>query len=231
MTLPTWADITKNAFQDLWQGLIKFLPKFVIALVVLIVGWAIASALGRLAEEIVKRLKIDAVVERMFGKAFKRARMNINTGRWINIIVKVFLLIVTLMAVTDILGLTQVSDFLKKDVVGYIPRIIAAIIILLIGVLVANFLGRMVKAAVAGGRIRSAAFLGGLTKWAILIFALMAALNQLGEQMIPLLVQTLFQGLVWGIALAAGIAFGWGGKEEAARILARIRETVSRGNG
>lgn len=228
MVMPTWADITIDAFKDLWRGFINFLPNFLVAIIVLIVGWIIASVFGRLAEEIVKRLKIDQAIERLgLGRAFKRAKMNINSGRWVNLLVKVFLLIVTLMAVTKILGLSQITIFLK-DVVDYIPKIIAAMVILLVGVLVANFLGRMVKAATAGGRIKVAGFLGGLTKWSILVFAFMAALNQLGEQMIPGLARTLFSGLVYGVALAAGIAFGLGGKDEAQRIYQKIRSSVSR---
>lgn len=228
MMIPSWAEVTVQAFKDLWRGLISFLPNLLIAIAVLIVGWAVAVALGRLAEEIIKRLKIDQAIEKLgMGKAFKRAKMNINSGRWVNIIVKVFLLIVTLMAVTKILDLTQVSDFLR-DVADYIPKIIAAMVILLVGVLLANFLGRMVQAAVAGGRIKAAGFLGGLTKWSVLIFAFMAALTQLGEQMIPGLIRTLFSGLIYGVALAAGIAFGLGGKDEAVRIYQKIRDSLSR---
>lgn len=228
MVMPSWAEVTIQSFKDLWQGLIGFLPELIIAIIVLIIGWLIATGLGRLAEEVIKRLKIDQAIERLgLGKAFKRARMNINSGRWVNLIVKVFLLIVTLMAITKILGLSQISDFLG-EVADYIPKIIAAMVILLVGVLLANFLGRMVQAAVAGGRIKSAGFLGGLTKWSVLALAFMAALNQLGEQMIPGLVRTLFSGLVYGIALASGIAFGLGGKDEAQRILQKIRGSVSR---
>ena len=225
--MPSWAQVTIDSFQNLWQGLIAFLPNLLIAIIVFIVGWLIATGLGRLAEEIVKRLKIDDAVAKLGGQSWQKSRMKINTGRWANLIVKVFIIIVALMASAEILHLTQVGDFLRS-IAGYIPKVVAAMVILIFGVWLANVLGRIVKTAAYSSRIKSAAFLGGLTRWGILIFAFIAALNQLGETIIPVMVQTLFQALVYGLALAMGVAFGLGGKDEAMRAIDRIRKSVSR---
>jgi len=224
--LPTWAQVTVDSFQNLWQGLIGFLPNIIVAVLVFAIGWLVASGFGRLVEEIIKKLKVDQAIERIGGKAFQRAKVKINSGHWLNVVVKVFVIIVALMASAEILHLTQVSEFLKS-VAGYIPKIIAAVVILLFGVWLANFVGRIVRTVAFGGRVKSAAFLGGLTRWAILIFAFIAALNQLGESTLPIMMQTLFQAIVYGTALAVGLAFGLGGKDEAMRTIDRIRRSVS----
>jgi small-conductance mechanosensitive channel len=73
--------------------------------------------------------------------------------------------------------------------------------------------------------LRTANFLGNVTKWAIWIFAIMAALIHLGVA--PEMIQTLFMGVVVALSLAFGLAFGLGGQEMAARLLDRTREEIS----
>lgn len=225
MLVQTWGEVITASFQTLWAGFMGFLPSLLGAIIVFIIGWVIAIALGRLAAQIIRVLRIDQILEKMgFEKALDRSGLKLDSGKFIGELIKWFLIIVFLMAATDIIGLTQVTEFLKQ-VLLYIPRIIVAVLILLVAVMVASFLQRLVKAGVEAAGLKSSGFLSAVTKWAVLVFAILAALLQLG--IVPALIQTLFTGLVVALALAFGLSFGLGGKDLAGHFLTRIKNEIS----
>jgi len=225
MFVQTWGEVITASFQKLWAGFIDFLPSLLGAIIIFLIGWVIAIALGKLVAQIIRALRIDQILGKMgFGRALERAGLKLDSGLFVGELVKWFLIIVFLMAATDILDLPEVTAFLKQ-VLLYVPRIIVAVLILLVAVMVANFLQRLVKATVEAARLKSAGFLGAITKWAILIFALLVALVQLG--IAPTMIQTLFTGLVAALAIAVGIAFGLGGKDAAGQALDKLRKEIS----
>jgi hypothetical protein len=138
--------------------------------------------------------------------------------------VKWFFVIVALIAATDILGWEQLTSYLQ-EIVLFVPNVVIAVIILLAGILLSNFVQRVVKSAVEAAKLTSAGFLSGIAKWAILIFSFMAAFVQL--EIAPDLIRVLFTGLVFMIALAGGLAFGLGGREHASKFLDRLKKDIS----
>lgn len=225
MMIQTWGEVITTSFQALWSGFIGFLPNLLGAIVVFIIGWFIAEVIGKLAGQIVQILRIDQVLERIgFKKSLSRANMKLNSGKFIGELVKWFFIIVFLMAATDILELPQVTEFLRQ-ILLYIPRLIVAVLILLAGVLIANVLGKLVKASVETAGLGSSSALAGVAKWAVLIFAILAALIQLG--IVPSLIQTIFTGLVAALAISVGLSFGLGGQGLASQILEKVRRDIS----
>ena len=138
-------------------------------------------------------------------------------------IVKWFFIVVFLMAATDILGLTQVTEFLRT-VAAYLPKVIVAALVLLIGVLVARFLEGLVRGTVKAARLVSANILGSLTKWAVLVFSLLVALNQL--RIADEIIRIIVIGIVAAGAIALGLAFGIGGKSHAEEFIGKMRRHV-----
>lgn len=225
MFVQTWADVITFTFQNLWTGFILFLPNFIGALVILFVGLVIAAGIGKVVEKLVDALKLDRLLDQLgLGRLLERANMKLRSGRFLGVLVQWFFIIVTLLAVSDILKLAAFSDFLKQ-VLLYVPNIVIAVLIMLAGVVVAAFLSKLVRASVLASRLHSAHFLGALTKWAVLVFAFLAALSQLGVA--GALVNTLIMGFVAMLALAGGLAFGLGGRDVAAAWLEKMREEVS----
>lgn len=225
MVLQTWAEVTISAFQTIWEGFITFLPNVLGALIVFFVGWAIAIGLQKLVAQILRAIKVDQFLEKMgAGRALERAGLKLDVANWIGLLVKWFLLFAFLLAATDILKLNDVSQFLRS-VLLYIPNIVVAAVILVVAAWFAGVLQKIVMASVSASKIRTAAFVGTLTKWAVLIFALFAALVQLGVA--PGLLQTIITGLIAMLAIAGGLAFGLGGKEEAGRVIDRIKREMS----
>lgn len=225
MIIQTWGELITASMQNLWADYAKFLlTNFLGAVIVFIIGWIIASILGRITAQIVRVLRVDNALERIgFRDALKKADLDLDSGRFVGELVKWFFIIAFLMATTEILNLTEVAVFLRS-VLLYIPRLIVAVLILLAAVLLANFLRRLVQASVGTAGLRGGRMLGMITKWVILVFAILAALIQLG--IVPALIQTVFTGLVAALALGVGLAFGLGGKEVAGQVLSNFRKEV-----
>lgn len=225
MFVQTWADVIRFTLQNLWTGFVMFLPNFLGALVIFFVGLVIAAGLSKIVEKLVDALKLDRLLEQFgLGKLLERADLRLDSGRFVGVLVQWFFIVVTLLAVSDILKLGAFSDFLKQ-VLLYVPNIIIAVLIMLAGVVMAAFLARLVRASVLAARLHSAHFLGALTKWSVLVFAFLASLSQLG--IAGALVNTLIMGFVAMLALAGGLAFGLGGRDVAAAWLEKLRSEVS----
>ncbi len=216
MLLDTWSLVLTSSFQDLWRAAVSFIPNLFIAIVIFLLGWLVGSVLGRWVDQLIRSLKIDNLLKGIgFDRALERANMSLNSGAFLGGLVKWFIIIVFLMASMEVLGLSVVTDFLKNIVIGYLPNVIAATLILLVATVIADALRRVVIGSARAAEIHSANFLGNVTRWAVWLFAIIAALLQLGVAVA--LLQTLFTGLVAMLALAGGLAFGLGGKEVAAK--------------
>lgn len=221
-----WGEAITMSLLSLWDRFFNFLPSLLGALLVFFLGLIVAIALGKTVEKIISLLKVDHLVDRIkLGENFKSAGIKLKVSRFFGELVKWFLILVFLMAATDILKLTQVSEFLNS-VILYIPNIVIATIILSVAFLFGNFVFQAVRSSTKVAGVMSAAFLATVAKWAIIVFGLLAALIQLGIAVS--LVNTIFIGLVAALSLAFGLAFGLGGKEEAALILKKIREDLTK---
>jgi len=227
MFIQTWTEVVTASLQTLWSGFVGFLPNILGAVIVFFIGWLIAALLGKLAAQIIRALRVDQILEKMgLKKGLEKANLTLDSGRFMGELIKWFFIIVFLMAATDILKLPQVTEFLKQ-ILFYIPHLIVAVIILLVAVLVANFLQKLVRASVETAGFKGASFLSSVAKWAVLVFAILAALLQLG--IVPALIQTIFIGFVAALAIGTGLAFGLGGKDLAAQILNKLRRDVTEG--
>ncbi len=226
MLVQTWGDVLVLSFQQLWGGVVVFVPKLIIALVVFIIGWIIAVALGKVVEQIIRALKVDTALKSLGAdEAVSRAGMKLDSGMFIGGLVRWFFILVFVLAAFDVLGLSQVTEFLRSVVLAYIPQVIVAALILVAAALLAETVNNVVEGGARAAHLPSAGFLGGVAKWSIWIFAILAALFQLG--IAGPFVQTIFTAFVAMVAIAGGLAFGLGGKEMASRYLEKLRSDIS----
>lgn len=219
-----YPEIVRTSLTTLWTGVAGFAPRLVAALIVFFVGWLIAVALGKLAYHIVRVVRIDGALGRVgFRQAWERSGFRLDSPNFFGELVRWFFVIVFLMAATNILGLDQVSDFLRTVVV-YIPNVIVASFILLIGILVAKFLESTVRASVRAAGLASGNFLGSLTKWAVFVFSFLVALAQL--KVADDIIRIVVVGLVAAGSLALGLSMGLGGVKHAEEMIARLRKRI-----
>lgn len=215
----SWGDAIGDSLNNVWMQFLNYLPTFLAAVIVLIIGILIASFLGRLVKRVLDMGKIDDLVDRT--GVNRQLGTSISITAVISWVVKWFFIIATLLAVVNILNIEQVTAFLNQ-VLFYIPNVVVAIIILALGVIAGNFVHHIVNNTASASGMSPAAVdaLAGVSKWAIVIFALLAALVQLG--IASSLIQILFTGFVAMVAIAGGLAFGLGGRDKAARWLDKI---------
>lgn len=212
------------SLQQVWVAVVSFVPFLVGAAVVFVIGWIVAVALGNVVEQVVRALKVDNLLQKLeVERTLERAGFRLNSGLFVGGLVKWFLIVVFLLAAVNILGLSQVSDFLSQ-VLLYVPNVVVAALILVIAVKVAEVVERLAKGSVEATGMRGA-LVGVVTRWAIWIFAVLAALLQLGVATV--LIQTMITGLVAMLALAFGLAFGLGGKDAAASFIDKMRRELA----
>lgn len=217
-------DVVRASLITLWSGVASFIPRLIGAIIVFLVGWLLASLLGKLAFHLVRVIQLDNALTRVgFRQAWEKSGFKLNSPMFFYELVKWFFVVVFLMAATNILGLTEVSSFLQT-VVLYIPNVIVAAVILLIGILVAKFLEGTVRASVRAAGLASGNFLGSLTKWAVFVFSLLVALSQL--QVAASIINIVVIGIVAGSSLAAGLSFGLGGVKHAEEMIASLRRRL-----
>ena len=116
--------------------------------------------------------------------------------------------------------------FLEGIVLGYLPQVIIAVLILVVAIVLSEVMRKFVVAAAKAAGIHKAGLLGSITKWSIWIFALLAALFQLN--IAATFIQTLFTGIVVAFSVALGLAFGLGAKDTAREIVEDIRAEIKR---
>ncbi|MBI2053164.1 MAG: hypothetical protein HYT41_00245 [Candidatus Sungbacteria bacterium] len=225
MILQTWGDVIIVSLQQVWTSLAAFVPSFIGAVLVFLIGWVVAEAVGGIVHQVVRALRLDGLLHRLdLGRIAERAGWKLDSGAFAGWIVKWSLVVAFLLASVNILGLTAVSDFLK-DVLLYIPNVVIAALVLVIAAIVADVVERAVRGSVEAAGYRGS-FAGLVVRWAIWIFAFLVILPQLGVA--TALIQTVVTGLVAALAIAFGLAFGLGGKDMAAAILERLRSELRR---
>ena len=227
MILKTWSEVLAQSFQDLWLGVISFVPNLVVAVIIVIAGWAVGALLGRMIAQIIHSLKVDKVLRGAgLEKFLNRAGFRLDSGKFIGALIKWFIIIVFLVAAFDVLGLNQVNQFLQQVVLLYLPRVIAAVFILLVAVGIADVVENIVKGSAKAAGVKSATFLGVSARWAIWVFAGLMALYQLGVA--TAFVQTIFTGLVVAVSLAIGLSFGLGGRDAASDVIEKFKINIKK---
>ncbi|PIR66745.1 MAG: hypothetical protein COU51_02320 [Parcubacteria group bacterium CG10_big_fil_rev_8_21_14_0_10_36_14] len=216
----SWTTILSSSFQTLWVSMIDFLPKLFGALVIFVLGVLIATGAASITRRIIKFLRIDKLVERLkIEQTFEHAGIKIVVSDIFAWIVKWFLILVFFVTAVDIMGWSEIVSFLNQ-VLLYLPNVAVAVAISLIGIILGGFIGETIIKVVAAGKMKNGKLLGGLAQYAIIIFSVMAALIQLNVA--ASLIQILFIGIVAMIAIAGGISFGLGGREEAGKLIATL---------
>ena len=222
MIVQSWTDVVVASLQNVWLQFSNFVPSLIGALVVLIIGLIVAAGLGLVVEKIFEALRLDVFLKKLgLEPYFERAGLRLRGSYFLGRLVYWFIVIAFLLAACSSLGLYALSTFLGQ-VLGYLPNVIAAVLIMLAAVVLGNFVRRIVTASVLSARLHAAHFLGTLTWWAIVIFGLLAALTQL--QIAVTIIQSIVTGFIAMLALAGGLAFGLGGRDYASHLLGRLRE-------
>ena len=197
--------------QDALSTFLSYLPQLIGAIVILIVGYIVAKILQAVVGRVLQGIGFNGWMERAgIKQLFDRAQTRETPATVLGKLVFWFVFIIAIVMATDALGIPQVSAVFAQ-LIAYIPNIIAAILILILAALLANFLSGIVRGATRSG------LMGSIARYAIIVYAVFAALTQLGIA-VELTAPT-FLIVLGAVALAGAIAFGLGVREVAREIV------------
>lgn len=222
----TATDVLNEYFLSFIPQTFDFLRNFLIAVLIFVLGWLVASVVRWVVRTILEKIRISE----WFKKANLDKYMDVDSFNWENQLDKVlsevvywFILIIFLMSSLDILGFNNVNTFIT-EAVKFLPRAISGGLILLAGFIFGDLIKRLTVGFFRGLEKKSANAVASVVKWAIIILALLGALNQ--WQVAPDLINILAMGIILFLALAGGLAFGLGGQETAREILDSIKKSL-----
>lgn len=222
----TWGDVFNASLQDLWWGFIQFVPNLILAIVLFIIGCVLGNLIAKAFEQVFVALKIDKLFHSVGADdLFRRAGLTLNSGYFIGQVVKWFVIVIFLLPSLALVGLESIGDFLKEDVLVFLPRVIVAAFVLIIATVVSDGVSRAILAGAKSMNLTSAHMLATIAKYAIWTFAFIIALGQLGVA--AAYMQILFTGLIAMLSLGGALAFGLGGRDAAAKFIAKVSEEVS----
>ncbi len=212
-------------FQEIWEVFASsFLPDLLLAVLVFLAGWFFAVAVGKAVAGILTKLKFNSFFEsESWTKAMKKANIELDVSQFIGAIIKWILIIIVFWIAVDILDFPQFADLMER-IVSYLPSIIMSVLIFVVAVMAAEFLSKIMVAATQKADFVHAKLAGAIVKWAIWIFAIFAILTEL--DIADELPRILFEGMVYMIAIAGGLAFGLGGKDVAAELLEKLKRSL-----
>jgi hypothetical protein len=202
------------------------IPRIIGFVVVLIVGWIISSLLARGVRALLNAVKFNELARRSgFADFVHKMGVRDDSSGVIANIVKWFVRLIALVVAFDTLGLPAVSNVLQQLLL-WLPNLVVALVVLVIGGLAAKALSQLVRGASAEAGFTNPDMLATVANVAVWGFTIVVAVNQLG--IATTLINTMLVGLVGALALAFGLAFGLGGRERAAQMLERAGRNVER---
>jgi hypothetical protein len=200
------------------------IPKILGFLIILVVGWLLSSLVEKAIAAVLRAIKFNDLATRSgFADFVGKMGTGTDSAGMIAAIAKWFVRLITLVVAFDALGLPAVSDVLRQLLL-WLPNLVVALVVLVIGGLAASALSRIVRGATAEAGLGNPDFLAKVASVAVWAFAIVVAVNQIG--IATTLVNTLFMATVGAIALALGLAFGLGARETAGEI---VRKWYSKG--
>ncbi|HSH72832.1 MAG TPA: hypothetical protein VK974_07220 [Methylophilaceae bacterium] len=219
-------DIFLNSLNEFWGQIATFFPKLLAVIVILLFGWICAKAACIGVKRILEFTQFDKFADKSGLEAFlKHSEFDLTLSGIIGQVIYWLVILLFVITGANTLGLNEVASMLHQ-LANYLPKIIVAILVMIFGTLLARFVNRLVFTWLHGIKFEGALAISTSAEYAIQVFALFVALEQLdiGTQLLT----ALFVIIFGAIFLALAIAFGLGGKEWAARIIENIQANKKR---
>ena len=194
-----------QGIEDAWSDVATFVPKLVAFLAILFIGWLVAKALARAARGVLERVGFNAAIERGgIKKALESSPYD--AAELIGKLIFYALMLLVLQMAFGVFGDNPVSDLIH-GVIAYLPKVIAAIVIIVVAAAIASVAKEMIASALGG--LGYGEMLATLASIAIVTVGVFAALSQL--EIAPAIINGLFYAILAVVAGSAVVAVGGGG--------------------
>lgn len=221
-------NVLVESYNTFFNELASFLPSLIGAILILIIGWIIAKLVKTASVKLLKLIRLDVVTEKAkIDKFLKDGGSEKSAIDILGGIIYWLIMLIVILAGLNTLGLSVASE-LFNQIILYIPNVIVAVLALIFGVFLAGFIAQVVTTYLSNIGVKQASIIGGIAKYAIILFVVSLSLTQLsiGEQ----LVTNAFLLLFGAVCLALGLSFGLGGKEWAAGVIEKFAKQADISN-
>jgi small-conductance mechanosensitive channel len=216
--MPLEPEFWTEIIGEIVSSVAAWLPGLAAALLLLFVGWIVARLVQFLTRNILARLGLDRLSERAgLSQVFSQAGLVSSASDLLARLVYWLVMLVFLLAATESLGLVGVVEILR-GFVNYLPRVLAATVILILGSLLARLVSDAVRALSVQAGLDSGPVMGQAVRYVLLIFAILLALEQLGIETNLLTIAA--SAIIGALAIALALAFGLGSRDLARNIMA-----------
>jgi hypothetical protein len=223
-----WNNLIVAPVSEMLTKLVGYLPTLIGALIILTVGWLVAKTLRRIVSRALETIHFDKLADKAgISEILNKGGLNTSAIDVLSSLVYWLVIIMVLVMVVNALGLPQASNVLET-LFAFIPNVIAAMFVLVVGMFLANFVSGIIRTAAGNASLPKPEMLAAASRWAIIIFAGTISLRELG--IATLLVTTTFNIILAGFCLALALAFGLGGRDTAAKYLNEWRQKHSEHN-
>ena len=201
-----------------------FVPRLLLAVVILVLGWLIAKAVRFAIVKGLRAINFSVVTDKAgIDQFLKQGGANIDTVRVLGSLAYWLVILAALMVASNSLDLAYVTDVIGR-IVLFLPKVMFAVVILVFGAYFARFVGSALTKYLHENRIGEAGLIGRLALYAIMVFVIMIALDQMG---LGDIIRQAFLIIIAAIALGLALAFGLGGQKRAADLIERWSRQTS----
>ncbi|RLF97575.1 MAG: hypothetical protein DRN49_07340 [Thaumarchaeota archaeon] len=198
---------------NLIDQFIAMMPRIIGAIIILIIGWAVGRGLGAVISRILDKAGVDdALRKTSVGKAIERAGISI--PRFFDILIRAFIYLVAVFAAVNVLQIDVLTYYMKM-IVEYLPSLIAGIVILIFGLMVADFIGDAITAIGREAKIEYASLASLAVRGVLYLVVIIIGLStmKIDVSILNMVVTALSWGVAGAIAIGGGLAIGLGLKD------------------
>lgn len=218
-----WDAILLEPIRAFLDQLVGFLPNLVAVVAILVGGWIVARLIKTALTRLLRAVKADSLAERIqLAEMLAKGGIERTFSQLVAALAYWIVMLVVLVAALNALQLTATAELLQR-LVGFLPTIVTAIVVLILGILAAGFLGATVRAVAGNAGIAQAQVLGQFAQVVVIIFAVVVALQQVQVQFVG----DAFLIILAAISFALALAFGLGCKDLAGRWMSDLVDRLS----
>jgi hypothetical protein len=196
----------------------EFLPRLLLAVAIVIVGWLVAKVVRFAIVRTLRAINFNVLTEKAgVDKFLQQGGGDLDTTGVLGVLSYWVVILAALMVAFNSMGLAYVTDLIGR-ILLFVPKVMVAVLVIAFGAYFARFVGAAVQVYCRNIGLGDAVVLGRVTTYAILVFVVLIALDQLG---LGEIVRQTFLIIVGAIALGLALAFGLGGQRRAAQLLER----------
>ena len=217
-----WQELFAESFRETMHGIAVFLPRIMVMLMLFVIGVLVGWIVKVLLLRVLRTLRLDAASERLgLALALQRAGIKRSASQLVGLTAFWLIFLFFGFVGLNVLAVTAATEVVRL-ILQYLPHLLAALLVLLTGWLLANFLAQAALIAAVNAQFFGARFLAAAVRWGVLSLTLAMVLTQLG--IAKEVVVAAFSIAFGGVVLALALAFGLGAKEHAKKFLDRSLE-------